>query len=41
MSFARTDYGIDVAYGVAGDCYSAVDCPQVILFDLNSIINYL
>lgn len=28
MTFARTEYGVDVALGVAGDCYSAVDCPQ-------------
>uniref|UniRef100_A0A914VDU1 GON domain-containing protein n=1 Tax=Plectus sambesii TaxID=2011161 RepID=A0A914VDU1_9BILA len=28
MTFATTEYGVDVPYGVAGDCYSAVDCPQ-------------
>uniref|UniRef100_A0A9J2P3P8 Peptidase M12B domain-containing protein n=1 Tax=Ascaris lumbricoides TaxID=6252 RepID=A0A9J2P3P8_ASCLU len=27
-TFAKTEFGIDVPYGTAGDCYSAVDCPQ-------------
>nr|CAB3220003.1 A disintegrin and metalloproteinase with thrombospondin motifs 9 [Phallusia mammillata] len=28
FSFASTVYGLNVAYGVAGDCYSRVNCPQ-------------
>ncbi|EJW75208.1 thrombospondin type 1 domain-containing protein, partial [Wuchereria bancrofti] len=27
-TFATTSHGVEVAFATAGDCYSAVDCPQ-------------
>lgn len=34
-TFATTSHGEEVAFATAGDCYSAVDCPQVSFFRLN------
>lgn len=31
-TFATTSHGEEVAFATAGDCYSAVDCPQVPIF---------
>ena len=31
FTFSRQVYGEHVPYGEAGDCYSAANCPQVIL----------
>jgi len=28
FTFTQTPYGTPVAFGTAGDCYSASDCPQ-------------